>query len=112
MNRKNLESLLKEKGYKEGGTKEACIKAREFLRAAVCEGNTLRSRYFGLNANEFCEAVKVLVAFAYEHDDEVPKRWNCDSDCKRIFEAFCLGECGVDKNSKNTCPYFIDDGEV
>jgi hypothetical protein len=63
-------------------------------------------------AKEFCEAVKVLVAFAAKHIDEIPNRWSCDEDCKRIFEDICPGEFGIDKNSKNMCPFFIDDGMV
>ena len=112
MTRKSLKSLIEEKSYLKGGTKEACVKAKEFLRAAICEGNTVQARQFGVNSKEFCEAVKVLIAFAYEHADEVPRRWICDEDCKRISEDFCPGEFGIDKNSKNLCPFFIDDGMV
>jgi len=112
MNHKKLESLIKEKSYLKGGTKEACVKAKEFLRGAVCEENTIQSRQLAVNAKEFSEAVKVLIAFAAKHSDEVPDRWTCDEDCKRIFEDICPGEFGIDKNSKNMCPFFIDDGMV
>ena len=112
MNRKKLKSLIEEKSYLKGGTKEACLKAKEFLRGAICEENTIQSTQMAVNADEFREAVKLLVAFASKHADEVPKRWTCDEDCKRIFEDICPGEFGIDKNSKNKCPFFIDDGMV
>lgn len=112
MDRKKLESLIKEKSYLKGGTKEACLKAKEFLRGAGCEENIIQSNQLAVNAKEFSEAVKVLIAFAAKHSDEVPNRWMCDEDCKRIFEDICLGEFGIDKNSKNMCPFFIDEGKV
>ena len=43
MEREELDFVLKQNHYLEGGTKEACIKAREFLRHATNPGNSFSS---------------------------------------------------------------------
>jgi len=65
MNRCYIENILKDGQFKRGGTKEACIKAREFLSNAMNPGNQLHAPLSCVKADEFVEAVKTLMAFAY-----------------------------------------------
>lgn len=52
------------------------------------------------------------MAAVSQFDDIVPKTWHCDSDCKHCTALSCPGEYGIDKNSKNLCPYFMDDSLI
>ena len=113
MTREEMEKLFKSKAYLEGGTKEACVKVREFLKHKLRIEDKVPSTIDScVSEEEFIEAVCALMAYAFLKPDKVPKRWYCDMDCKRVFDIFCKGECNLEKNSKNLCPYFIDDGNV
>ena len=43
MERKELDFVLKQNHYLEGGTKEACVKVRDFLSHATNPGNQIHS---------------------------------------------------------------------
>ena len=45
MERKELDFVLKQNHYIEGGTKEACVKVRDFLSHATNPGNQIHSAY-------------------------------------------------------------------
>lgn len=107
------------------GTKEACIKVREYLKnARLDSGNDMiqGGEYNSVDSKEFVEAVKVLMANSWEQreNDRVPDMWYCDSDCSNIDTCiFCPGECqlaptdeGGKSLSKRLCPYFSDSGNI
>ena len=112
MERNQLDFALKKNNYLEGGTKEACIKARDFIKYSVISKTGINSNLSCVSDEEFIRAVKVLIAFSFKQEDTIPETWSCDSDCKRISQDICPGECNINKDSLKTCPYFIDEGLV
>ena len=58
MEREMLNFVLQDNHYIEGGTKEACIKVRDFLHYAQLSGNKIISTNTCVSAEEFAEAVK------------------------------------------------------
>lgn len=107
-----LKFVLKENAYLKGGIKEACIKARDFLRHATAHENQVQSEDSCVSSDEFVEAVKTLIAFTFEHEDEVPETWYCDSDCKHVADLLCPGECNICEGSERRCPYFMDSSYI
>ena len=65
-----------------------------------------------IKADEFMEAVQILMAFAFSQEDTVPERWNCDNDCCMTSNIVCPGECNIDKSSNKICPFFMDEGLI
>lgn len=112
MERKELDFVLAHNHYLEGGTKEACVKVRDFLHHATNPGNQIHSALSCVTADEFMEAVKTLMAFAFQENDSIPERWKCDSDCRMNSSIFCLGECNISKTVDRMCPYFMDEGLI
>ena len=112
MERKDLEYILKNGQFQKGGTKEACVKAREFIRNSMNPGNQLHAPLSCVTADEFVEAVKTLMAFAYLQDDTIPEAWECDKDCKMTSDILCPGEFNIRKGSDKMCPYFMDEGFI
>jgi len=111
-----------------GGSKEACLKVREFIQNANLDedGKIIVSKHSAVNGEEFLEAVRVLMAFAWQNkeQDMVPERFICDHDCSRLTQdIFCPGECQViskealNKNETSKvkakkCPYFQDSWDI
>ncbi len=108
MKREELAFILKQNKYLEGGTKGACVIVRDFLRHEANPGNQISC----ITANEFMEAVKILMAFAFRQEDTVPERWKCDNDCSRISNTLCPGECNISEFSNKMCPFFTDEGLI
>ena len=103
MKQEELEFILKSNRYLEGGTKEACIKVRDFLHHAKNPGNQLQSPMSCVTADEFAEAVKVLMEFAFEQEDTIPKKWKRENDCKINYYS-CSEECILNKKPDKVCP--------
>lgn len=112
MKQEELEFVLKQNEYLKGGTKEACIKARDFLFNAKNPGNQLQSPNSCVSANEFTKAVEVLMAFAFQQEDQIPERWHCDSDCQCVSYLLCFGECNISNEAEGLCPYFRDESLI
>lgn len=112
MERKELDFVLKQNQYLEGGTKEACVKVRNFLQHVTNPGNQFHSEQSCITADEFVESVKTLMAFAFRQDDTIPERWRCDIDCRMISHFLCPGECNISKTAKNMCPFFMDESLI
>ena len=66
MKRKELDFVLQQNRYLEGGTKEACVKVREFLSHATNPGNQIHSSLSCVTADEFMDA------FGLTSLDELP----------------------------------------
>ncbi len=112
MKRNELDSELKKNHYLEGGTKEACVKVRDFLQHATNPGNEIHSAESCVTTDEFIEAVKTLVRFAFFEDDAIPEKWQCDCDCRWISLPTCPGKYNVCKTADEMCPFFADEGLV
>lgn len=109
MERKELDSILKQNHYLEGGTKEACIKARDFLQHATNPGNQIHSSLSCVTADEFVEAVKILMLFAIQQEDTIPEKLKCDDVCRMVSSLLCPGECNISKTANKLCPFFTDE---
>jgi hypothetical protein len=112
MERKELDYVLSHHYYLKGGTKEACVKVRDFLSHATTPGNEIHSELSCVAADEFIEAVKTLMAFAFQQDDSIPEKWKCDSNCLMTFTIFCPGKCNISKTANKICPFFVDSGLI
>lgn len=124
MNRDELNYVLKNMAFKPGGTREACVKVKDFMvnfhkynnengQATLPVGHApLVFPESCVTLDEFIEAVNVLMASAALKKDEVPTRWNCDTDCRRVSSLFCFGQFNVTNNSTALCPFFSDEGNV
>lgn len=112
MERKELDFVLKQNQYLKGGTKEACIKVRDFLLHATNSGNQIHSELSCITTDEFIESVKTIMAFTFRQDDTIPERWKCDNDCRMVSNLLCPGECNISKIAKNVCPFFMDESLI
>lgn len=112
MEREMLNWLLEKTEHLEGGTKEACIKAREFLHYARNSENRIYSPVSCVSAEEFIESVETLMAFAFRQSDTIPEKWKCDSDCRLASNILCPGECNISKTAYKKCPFFMDEGLI
>lgn len=65
-----------------------------------------------VTSNEFMEAVKILMAFAFQQDDTIPEFWKCDNDCHMSSYLLCPGECNISKTAKKMCPFFMDESLI
>lgn len=110
MKRKELEFVLESKHYLKGGTKEACVKARDFLGDLINLENQIHVPLSCVKADEFVEAVRVLIAFAFRQEDTIPETWKCDSDCRMSSYFICPGECNIREDAEKICPFFMDEG--
>lgn len=111
MKKDELDLLLEQNNYLKGGTKKACVLVRDFLLHSSISNGTISSTT-EIPTEKFVSAVKTLMAAGSQFDDIVPKTWHCDSNCKLCTALSCPGEYAIDKNSKNLCPYFMDDSLI
>lgn len=105
MDRNEFDFVMKQNNYLKGGTKEACIKARDFL-------TNFNAGMSFVDVDEYKEAVKTLIAFAFRQEDTVPERWQCDNNCHRVSDLMCPGEFNIDNNLEKMCPFFMDEGFI
>lgn len=112
MQREQLNFVCEDNEYLKGGTKEACVKARDFITHVINRGNDLSAPLSCVSANEFIESVKVLMAYAFKKEDEVPEFYKCDNDCRKVSHLLCPGECSVTSDAKKMCPFFEDEANI
>ena len=123
MKREKVDFTIKQNNCIPGGSKEACIKVREYLQnIKQTQPEITVSSSCSVSNQEFVDAVKVLMAYAWQNreNDCLPDMWYCDNDCSNIDTCiFCPGEYQLapkDENgkslSKKLCPYFIDQGNI
>ncbi len=98
--------------YLEGGTKKACVIVRDFFRDVKDVAKVLQNKHSCVTANEFVDAVKALVAYAFSQEDTIPETWRCDSDCRMTSYLLCPGECNLNKKSEKQCPFFMDESYI
>lgn len=110
MKREELEFVLSQNEYLEGGTKEACVKVREFLRYATTTENQVDALKSCVTADEFVQSVKTLMAFAFRQKDVIAEQWRCDNDCQMVSYLLCPGECNLSITADKKCPFFKDEG--
>jgi hypothetical protein len=69
MNRKELEYTLNRNHYIQGGTKEACVKCRDFLHYVENTADQLGPLKLYTRVDKFVAAVKTLMAYAFRQKD-------------------------------------------
>ena len=110
MQRHELERIIKEEGYKPGGTKEACAKIREVLNYKMNPGNQLHAPESCVDIEEFLQSVSVLIAAVQTLPDMkvTDKLYHCESDCAYIHRGLCPGELnvGISNLGNVLCPYY------
>ena len=109
MERGELEFVLESNHYLKGGTKESCVKARDYIVNSMNPGNQLHAPLSSVRADEFVEAVRVLVAFAFRQEDTIPETWKCDYHCGMTSYLLCPGECNINQKSDKMCPFFVEE---
>ena len=102
MTKDEIEFILKNNGYLKNGTKEACIKVKEFIK----QTKKIESKS-SIEFEEFIECINTLLAFCFKAKDTIPSFWYCDNDCKYSGTIICSGEFNIDKNSPKICPYYV-----
>jgi len=110
MDKREMDFVLNYNKYLEGGTKEACIKAKDFLKRITTSKDGIISQDSCVTSEEFVEAVKTLIAFSFSQSDNIPQRWYCDNSCCKVSQHVCPGEFNLQKNSTTLCPYYIEEG--
>lgn len=105
MARGRVKDFIKEKGYLEGGTKEACAIAYDYVHHAATIGSSIISYGSEVRNDEFLKAVTVLILSANGLPDSVPEQWGCDSDCVYASDPNCKGAYGIVHGCKKTCPF-------
>lgn len=113
MKRCELDFVLKQNSYLEGGTKEACVKAKEFLSNVTVKENVIRgAKFSAVSPEEFLDALDVLIAAAFEKEDTIPELYKCNGDCKKISNLICPGQYNLNEKSDKKCPFFMDEADV
>lgn len=119
MNKEELDFLNKYFDCVPNGSKEACIKVREYLQHIdqIENGITVFPSCVVSN-QQFLNSVRILLAYAWQNkeNDCAPEFWYCDNDCSYLDGYFlCPGEfqlAAKEKEGKNLskkrCPYFTD----
>ena len=112
MKQDELNLLLKQNNYLKGGTKEACIVARDFLRFASVSESKIRPLLSSVSPKEFAKAVSILIAYASQSVDTIPEKWYCDDSCQLSSFHTCPGNFAIDKDADRLCPYYRDGGLI
>lgn len=110
MENREFNKIIQSEGCIKGGTKEACLKVQEVLRYAIDGEDKLFAPCSRVKIGEFIEAVKILMAFAKQHDDEYVELYYCEADCARFKSGPCPGDCALSEKATKLCPYYIDEG--
>lgn len=104
MTKDQIEFIVKNNKYAKNGTKEACIKVKDYMKNI----NSIESKS-SIEFNEFVECINTLLAFCFTEKDTIPTKYCCDNDCKYSAFLLCPGEFNTDDKSKNICPYYTQE---
>lgn len=110
MDKKELEFVISNNKYLEGGTKEACVKIRQVLRSIDNCEIKINTDY--VSAEEFINAIGILMASAFRKPDEIPETWYCENDCRMVSYLLCPGECNLKNGSLKRCPFYVDEVDI
>ena len=101
MTKKEIEFIIKNNSYLEKGTKQACIKVRDYLKKIeVIESKS------SIDLDEFCNCINTLLAACFQDKDKIPSKFYCENDCKYSGFLLCAGEFNIDQDSDKICPYY------
>ncbi len=109
MDQPQLEYTLRSYKCLKGGTREASIIVRDFLKTATPVGDVIYKVDTCVTPAEFMKAVRVLLAKCFLEPDTVPKRWHCVDDCAGVSCFICSGECNIDSDAPEQCPFYTEE---
>lgn len=102
MTKDEIQFILTDNNYLQGGTKEACIRVKDYVKnIKSIESNS------SIDFNEFIESINILLAFTFRAKDTIPERWYCDNDCKYSSLMLCPGEFNTEEKAEKICPYYV-----
>lgn len=104
MTKEEIEFVLKENNYLKGGTKEACLKVKHYMKKIQSIESKSSTEF-----KEFLECINTLLAFSFPAKDTIPTKYCCDNDCKYSGFLLCAGEFNTDDKSENICPYYTQE---
>lgn len=110
MDRKELEFVISDNKYLEGGTKEACVKIRQVLRNI--DESEIKINADSVDTEEFINAIGILMSYAFRKPDEIPETWYCENDCRMVSYLLCPGECNLKDHSIKRCPFYVDESYI
>lgn len=84
MTKDEIEFILKNNGYLKNGTKEACLKVKDYLKQI----KSIESKS-SIEFNEFIQCISTLIAFSFRAKDTIPERWYCENDCRYTSSLIC-----------------------
>ena len=101
MTKDEIHFILTDNNYLQGGTKEASIKVKDYLKNI----ESIKSKS-SIEFNEFIQCIGTLIAFSFQSKDTIPERWCCENDCRYTSSLICPGEFNLEESSKKICPYY------
>ena len=102
MTKNEIQFIVTDNNYLQGGTKEACIRVKDYVKnIKSIESNS------SIDFNEFIESINILLAFTFRAKDTIPERWYCDNDCKYSSLMLCPGEFNTEEKAEKICPYYV-----
>ena len=107
MTKDEIEFILKHNGYLKKGTKEACIRIKDYLKN-IQSIESIESNS-SIEFNEFIESINILLAFTFRAKDTIPERWYCENDCKYSSLMLCPGEFNTEEKAEKICPYYFQE---
>ena len=102
MSKDEIQFILTDKNYLQGGIKEASIKVKDYVKNI----QSVESKS-SIDYKEFVDAINTLLAFSFRAKDTIPERWCCDNDCIYTNFMICAGEFNINDKSEKICPYYI-----
>ena len=105
-----INELIKASNCIEGGSKEAAIKVRTVMKnISTANENILLLGRSGVNAEDFLQAIRKLVAYAESHADTKVELWYCETDCVRSQNPNCPYRQFMVSNGDKICPHYIEE---
>lgn len=102
MSKDEIQFILTDNNYLQGGIKEASIKVKDYVKNI----QSVESKS-SIDYKEFLDAINTLLAFSFRAKDTIPERWCCENDCKYSGFLLCAGEFNTDDKSEKICPYYV-----
>ena len=107
MKMRNIDRFIEDSKCIQGGTREACLKAREILSKGVVRKDSFYASHSEVSVDEFIQAVRVLVALASNLPDEKVELYYCQGDCAMYYDKHCVGELTLSSSATKLCPHYV-----
>jgi hypothetical protein len=107
LKKERFENVKKHFNYEKGGSLEACLIVREYLKSLDHP-----NAEFAVSYDEFMDATRILLAATWDSkEDKKIELHRCDNDCAKVGMTFCPGEFALQKRGKTLvkreCPFYV-----